>query len=258
MKFKSAVLALSTIVLAFPAHAGKILLTADEWATSDTGYASSPANSATYVENLAKFFKPVGAGNFLVYSEDFSLTEASFLATLAGAGHTVTNYTTIPGFTFDLATLLTYDAVFLSSKAASNAVLSAYVMAGGGVFLQAGSCPEIGPCDALFGATAEAAQWNPFLADFGLILESAYLPFTGNAPIASAHPVLAGVTELYQNGIQLIGVNPLEPNAMSIQGPLYAVFDDVSVPEPSTVFVVVGALAGIIGARRRLSWIVKG
>jgi hypothetical protein len=233
------------------AYADKIVLANDEWQTTNVGFSQTPAGSASFALNVANFFTGGGAGDFLVVSSNFSLTGSSFATTLTGAGHTLVNSSSIAGFTFDVATLSAYDGVFLAlPPTVDQSVLTNYVNGGGNVYINAGT--------GVGGAAFEAAAWNTFLNAFGLNLASTYNGIGGNIPISSAHPVLAGVSSLYQNNgnsINLVGGNP---NAQIIQSStsgagLYAVYDNsvVSVPEPSSALFVTSALAGVLTLRRR-------
>ncbi len=248
-------LAMTVSLLLTPAKvlAGKIVLNNDEWTTSDAGFLAAGASAETFVDNLASFFLGGGGGgNFLAYSNDFSLNEPVFANTLTSAGHSLTVSTAI---TFDLPTLLGYDAVFLAgAPGADTGVLSDYVNAGGGVYLAGGT---------FFGggATGEANAWNPFLNDFGLGLAGgAYNGVTGLTPVTGVHPILSGVTNLYYNNgnsVVLFGANP---NAQIIesagQNGLLGVYDDTNtvsqVPEPGTsILLAIGLLATGLMVRRR-------
>lgn len=233
------------------ALAGRIVVNNDEWTTSNLGF-SSAATAGTFVENLADFFLGgSGTGNFLAYSTNFSLTQSSFASTLTSAGHSLTVSTAI---TFDLPTLLTYDAVFVAiSPIADNGVLTSYVNNGGGVYLAGGT--------GIGGPTAEADAWNTFLNAFGLgLVGGAYNGVGGTLAVTGVHPILNGVSSLYyNNGNTVIPVGG-NPNAQIIefsgQAGLIGVYDDTNgatpIPEPST-WTLLAIGFGVLAVRRKLA-----
>jgi hypothetical protein len=226
-------------------EAGRIVVNHDEWTTSDTGFSQAGADATTFVQNLANFLNPGGGfGTFLAYSSDFSLTGASFANALTSAGHSLTVSTAI---TFDLPTLVMYDAVFLAGQPGANTtVLTDYVNAGGNVYLAGGTF--------LGGnATGEASAWNPFLNNFGLGFQGgSYNGISGVLPVTGIHPILNGVADLYYNNgntVVLVGGNP---NAQIVQGPgLIGVYDDVAAPEPGGLALLGLGLAALASARRK-------
>ncbi len=237
-----------TFLLAWSAQAGKLVVNNDEWPLSNTGYAAAGAGPAsTYALNVANYFTGGGPGNFLVYSSNFGLTQSSLAATMTGAGHT---WTINSSLTFTAANLAGYDGVFLALGAGgfNTAEAIAYMNGGGNIYIAAGT--------GIGGAAAEAAFWNPLLNTFGLALASPYNGIGGNVPISSAHPVLAGVTQLYQdNGssVSLFGAVPgasiILSSATSGQG-LIGVYDN-EIPEPGTYALMISGIA-LLALRRRL------
>jgi len=236
--------------LTLSVQAGKIVVHNDEWPLSNTGFATAGAGpTSTYALNLANYFAGGGPGNFLAYSNNFGLTQPDLATTMTGAGHAWTVGTALP---FTAANLAPYDAVFLALGAGSydtNEAI-AYLNAGGNIYIAAGT--------GAGGAAFEAAFWNPLLNTFGLALAPVYNGIGGNIPIASAHPVLNGVTQLFQNNgntVSLFGANPnasiILSTATSAQG-LIGVYDNTAViPEPSA-FVLLASGLGLVLLRRRL------
>jgi hypothetical protein len=127
---------------------------------------------------------------------------------MKGAGHSWTVSTAV---TFSLSNLLAFDAIFLAGDGADNSVLTAYVNAGGNVYL-AGGTGVVGT-----GLAAdEAAQWNPFLNVFGLNFGTSYNGLIGTPTtptITSTHPIFSDVKKLYWNNGN--SVNELVPTELN-------------------------------------------
>jgi len=212
-------------VPAQPCDAGRIFVANDDWILSDTGFASLPVDTGHYADNLARWFVPAGTGNFLVYSANHAVAGARLATHMTTAGHSWTLSTTV---SFDLNTLLRYDAIFLAGTGVPNvSILIQYVEQGGGVYLAAGTSSS---------SSGVAALWNPFLMRFGLQLESSLnnlCAFGCRLPIQASHPVLAGVQALYHDRGQ--DVNDLDPYSVHngvvyvYQGhELFAAYDGVA------------------------------
>src|SRR5215510_10072791 len=144
------------------ALAGKVVVSGDDQTFRSAGFVA-PNDGAQFAQNVAAFFTGGESGNFLVYSDNAALTGSELAAAMQSAGHTWTVSTAV---TFDLPTLLGYDAVFVGGSNADVNVLVQYVSAGGNVYLAAGTGP-----DGFFGDYAtEAAIWSGFLQSEGLSL----------------------------------------------------------------------------------------
>jgi len=187
--------ALSACLLVIPAGAaaqnaspGVVVLSGDDWALSDQAFSSLPTDTRNLALNLASLLARPG-GRIHAYSDFFAFTGAQLANTLNTAGYL---YTVGVGINFDLATLSTFDAVFMGIPLPDPArleVLKQYVARGGNVYIHAGNGltdPDLVP-----------NTWNPFLDAFGLRLGRGFNNLVGNIPVVSTHPLFAGVSSVY-------------------------------------------------------------
>ena len=243
-----------------PAKAGYLVVNNDEWTFSNTGFAQSPTASV-FINNITNLFTGDQPGNFLAYSQNFGLNEASLANAVTGAGHTWTVSTAGP---FTAAALSAYDGVFLAGSLGptypDQQVLIDYVQNGGNVYIGAGT-GNLGP-------VAEAAAWNQLLALAGLQFESVYNGITGNAVPVGPHPLLAGVSSLYfANGSSVLDIAPADDTGeilFSLNGAgMLALghFGDLpppseftppsAIPAPGGIALLALGLAGFVLIRRR-------
>lgn len=250
-------LVVGALLAANPAQAGTIVVNGDEWTLSNAGYSQAGGSNAdTFAQNLVRYLDSdgVAGGSVLVYSTNFGLTGSSLQGSLSSAGYAATYYASAPSF--DLASLSGYDAIFLGGDpyAMDVAVLAAYVNAGGGVYIAAGT--------GYGGAAAEAAQWNGFLTQFGLELGTVYNGVGGNQP-AGTGELFVGVSQLYfdnGNTVFLDGDNPTEGAGIRMSTSsgvgLIGVYRSESpppngVPLPGTAALLGLGLAGLAWRRHR-------
>jgi hypothetical protein len=233
------------------AEAGMIVVNHDEWTFSNTGF-SQAANTGTFALNVANFFSGGGAGNFLVLSNNFGLTQSALMTTMTGASHSWTINSALP---VTAANLAPYDGVFLAGPTASGATnaaqLTAYVNGGGNVYLAGGTGQFAG------GSAAEAAAWNFFLNNFGLGFGTPYNGIGGVIPIVSANALFSGVSALYfDNGNDTLDLLLLDPSQTVIASHngrgLFAVYNPQAIPEPAplALFGLGLALLVLMGRRR--------
>lgn len=232
-------------VLSAPALlAGKIVVNHDEWTLSN-----GQPNAGAFAANIANWFSPGGPGTFLVYSDNFGLTNVTFTGALTGAGHSVTVNTAAP---FTLPGLTAYDGVFLGgyTGAYDASVLTSYVNGGGNVYLMGGTA----------GVSGEDVFWDGFLNNFGFEFGPSYNGIGGTFAVTSGHPIFAGIGSLYYNNgntVLLAGVNPFASILETYNGQgLIGVYEGREIngviPEPSTLGLCASALLGLaLVARRR-------
>ncbi|XWK86466.1 MAG: lamin tail domain-containing protein [Phormidium sp.] len=208
---------------------GRIVVNADEWTFSDRGFQNAP-DTATFANNLAKYFVGDEKGKFHVLSNNWGLTESSLEETMTKSGHTWTKGMVIP---INLATLSQYDGIFIGGDPIDNQVLIEYVKNGGKVYLWAGTGQG--------GSQLEANNWNTFLAEFGLKLQKSSNTVSENVVVNKNDRLFSGVKTLYQDrGIHIIDLQPDSPlnqivltNNTSGQG-LMATAEFIKTPVPQT------------------------
>ncbi|HMN96702.1 MAG TPA: hypothetical protein PKC43_09680 [Phycisphaerales bacterium] len=174
------------------AGGGTVVAFGDEWLLSDHAFATLPEQAATLALNVAEFLAGPG-GSILVCSTNFGLTGSALASAMATAGYGWTVDSSVP---ISLEALQGFDAVYFAgvegSGAANAAVLAAYVAAGGGVLVCAGT--------AAFGsAPAEAEAWNPFLVPQGLEFVGPWFPVEATVPVPlfpGPNPVTFGVSTI--------------------------------------------------------------
>jgi len=246
-----ATLIAGAFLFAQAASAGRVILNNDEWTFSDYSFQNAPDSTTAFAHNLAAYMNIDGGPcNLLVYSVNFGLTSWSFRDALNSAGCTVTYSTG----TFDLPTLSAYDGVFLGRQYFNYdaAVLTSYVNSGHSVYIAGGT-----------GIANEDTVWDSFTHSYGLDFGQSYNSLKGWYPIVSNDPLLAGVSEIYVDRGNSVGLFGSDPEAQIIaysgdgQGliGIYEGEDEESritaVPEPRSVALIGIGLAGLAAARRR-------
>jgi hypothetical protein len=245
----TALLALCSLALSAHAFASGLIVNNDEWPLSNQGFTNAGGtNAATFAQNAALFLTGASSGaSIWIDSDNFGLNQSNLSTALSAYTLTDTGFTA-----FTLATLQNYSAVFLGGDTLTSAeetALIAYVNAGGGVYIAAGTA-DVGSG----GPAAEAAQWNAVINTFNLSLASTYNGFLGVIATNSSSPVLNGVTQLYYNNgnsVSSLGSSGQIISSNQGQG-LIGVYSSSSsaVPEPSTMLLMAGALAGLSLYRR--------
>lgn len=226
--------------LMLPASAGIVIVNHDEWTMSD-----GRPNAGLFAANVANYFAGTPGGNFLIYSHNFGLDNATVINAVTAAGHTITANTAV---TFDLPTLSAYTGIFLGGYLGNfdAAVLTNYVNNGGRVYLAGGT-----------GSIAnEDSVWDPFLNNFGFEFGSSYNGIIGTFAPASGHPIFNSISSLYYNNgntVILTGGNPAAQilESYNEQG-LIGIYEQTPIPEPATFGLAgLALLSGALLVRRR-------
>jgi hypothetical protein len=242
--------ALSIFTFTVPAFAGRILVNNDEWAFTDFGYQQAGHDNADLLARNVAEFLTGGTGEILIYSSNHGVTQPEFISSLRGAGYNVTDGDEARGKSFELATLMNYDAIFMGGEALSknDDVLADYVNRGGGVFLVLGT--------GVGGPLTEALLWNGFLNRFGLNAETSYNLYSGTFGASPQHSVFSAVGNIYyNNGNSITLLDPPNPYARIIQRSgqdygLFGVYDGAHVPEPQTLTLFAAGLGLLVWMRR--------
>lgn len=255
ISFTAAGLALA---LSTTANAGTLVASGDEWTLSNNAYQGQyQAGTEAFAQALIGKF---GGSNYLVLTGNFNVQATqltSFTAQLQRAGKNVTQSSEIP---MDLSG---YDAVFHFGQTASATTIQSYVNGGGNAYISLGG--------GYYGnAAAEAANWNPMLATFGLVAGSSWFTAAGfvNATVTQG-PV--GATNLiwgYGQSIERIegtsGVSYIRGRFSQDAPDIGLVGSSESlaagVPEPATWLALIvgfGATGAAMRRRRRAETIVS-
>lgn len=118
------------------AQAGTVVVNADEWALSDSGFTQAGAANVTrFVANLVGEF----GGIIHAYSSNFGYTGSSLATAMTAAG---ASYSVGTGFDFTASNIAGFDALLLGGtylSATEQDVLSDFVAGGKGVYISAGT-----------------------------------------------------------------------------------------------------------------------
>lgn len=236
-------------------HAGVLVASGDEWTLSDFAYgAPYQPGTVAFVQDIATTF---GGTNYLLLTGNANVSAGvltQLTAQLTGLGKTVQTSST-----FSLATAAAYDAVFHFGQGFGStqfADLDAYLAGGGDAYVSLGS--------GFYGSAAgEAAAWNPFLADYGLVAGSTWFTAPGfvSATVTQGPP---GATNLIWGYGQSIERLPSGPGVSYVRGSFSGGPQDIGlvgssralgaavVPEPATwALMILGFGAAGAALRRR-------
>lgn len=236
------------------AGAGVLVASGDEWTLSDYAYgAPYQAGTTAFVQDLATTF---GGSSYLLLTGNGNVSTSqltALTAQLTALGKTVQTSTT-----FDLVTASAYDAVFHFGQGFTGdqfADLETYLSAGGDAYVSLGS--------GWYGTAAgEAATWNPFLANYGLVAGSTW--FTGGGFVdATVTQGPAGATNLIWGYGQSIERLPASNGVSYVRGSFSYGPQDIGlvgssqrlgvagVPEPAAWALMIMGFGGAGAALRR-------
>lgn len=240
------------------ADAGVLVASGDEWTLSNHAFATPyQAGTMAFVRDLATTF---GGSNYLLLTGNGNVSDSQLsqlTAEFTALGKSIDSSTG-----FDTSTLGGYDAVFhfgqgLSAEQLTH--LDSYLTGGGNAYVSLGA--------GWYGTAAgEAATWNPFLANYGLVAGSTWFTATGFVDATvTAGPV--GATNLIWGYGQSIERLPAGQGVSYVRGSFAGGPADVglvgasralgvsAVPEPgSWALMILGVgLTGLALRRRTLS-----
>lgn len=180
------------------ASANTLVVSGDEWQLSNFAY-DAPYTTGTqgFVASLAATF---GGTNYLLLSGNGNVPGSQL--SLAAAQLTSLGKTVTLSPTFATG----YDAVFHFGQAIDISAVENYFTGGGNVYISLGS--------GIYGsAAAEAAAWNPFLANHGLVAGSEWfsLPQFVQATVTSGPANTPGLIWGYGQSVE-----KLSPSATSV------------------------------------------
>lgn len=235
----------------FSAQASVLVAAGDEWMLSNYGYqAAYVSGTEHYVADIATTF---GGTNYLLLTGN-GIVPGTLLTSLA-AQLTALGKTVSYSNTFSQAIATPYDAVFHFGQAIDGAQLAAYIAGGGDAYVSLGS--------GVYGsAAAEAAAWNPTLAQFGLVAGDSWGPATNfvTAHVTTGPPGATALIWGYGQTIDkltpastsvsyLRGTFDGDPNIYGLVGASQAL-GVASVPEPAIWALLIGGF-GLTGAMLR-------
>lgn len=175
-------------------HNGLLIVSADEWPTSETGFRETPGSAQQFVQNLALLMAGGRGGRFLIYSNHWTFGEP-FQRLLYLLGYQF-NVSMTPG------SLSAYSGIFVGgTPGVDRAALMTYLQRGGNVYI-AGST----------GMENEMSFWNAMLKPYGMEYISHPKSGSANEPLQihtfARTPLFEGVRELQLRGPSPIRVIP--------------------------------------------------
>lgn len=233
--------------------ASSIVVSNDEWMFRNDVINTN--DDIQFAKNVASFTTGGAPANILILSSNVALTGTIFKSTLQGQGYTLTYTSTQP------ASLSIYDAIFLAGPVTNGATLAAnltaYVNGGGNVFVEGGTGSFTN------GATGEANFWNPFLNNFGLNFGTSYNGVCCNVNVSAYQTqgpygpeLFNNVDSLYMNNGNSVSVSGAGPGVQIFSNGnngLFGVYRSpaTTVPEPSSMMLLVGGIAAVATRLRR-------